>query len=112
MDNCTSDLSISYSELFISGIGDGYTILRTWSVQDESGNQTVFTQTIESLDNCEPNPCPADLNNNGSVEITDLGILLGDFGCLENCVADINGILGVTVDDISIFLQAFGSSCQ
>ncbi len=111
-DNCSSQVDVTFSEEIISGSGDGFTVVRTWLLEDESGNQTEFIQTIESLDNCEPNPCPADLNNNGSVEIADLGILLGDFGCVENCAADINGLLGVTVDDISIFLQAFGSSCQ
>jgi hypothetical protein len=28
-----------------------------------------------------PGPCVGDLNNDGRTDLTDLGILLGDFGC-------------------------------
>jgi hypothetical protein len=112
VDNCTAPVTVSYSEETIPGVGNGFTILRTWIAQDESGNQAVFVQTLESLDNCDLNPCAADFNLNGLVEIVDLGILLGDFGCLENCIANVNGIEGVNVADISMFLQLFGSTCE
>ena len=112
VDNCTAPVTVSYSEETIPGVGNGFTIVRAWIAQDESGNQADFVQTLESLDNCALNPCAADFNLNGLVEIVDLGILLGDFGCLENCVANLNGIEGVNVADISMFLQLFGSTCE
>ena len=112
VDNCTAAVTVSYSEETILGVGNGFTIVRTWIAQDESGNQADFVQTLESLDNCTPNPCAADFNLNGLVEILDLGILLGDFGCLENCIANANGIEGVNISDISMFLQFFGSTCE
>ena len=112
VDNCTAPVTVSYSEETIPGVGNGFTIVRTWLAEDESGNQAVFVQNLESLDNCAPNPCAADFNLNGLVEIVDLGILLGDFGCLENCIANVNGIEGVNVADISMFLQLFGSTCE
>ena len=56
--------------------------------------------------------CAEDINNNGTVEVADLLILLGDFGCTENCTAaDINGDGAVTVADILLFLALFGEEC-
>ena len=56
--------------------------------------------------------CAEDINNNGTVEVADLLILLGDFGCTENCTAaDINGDGSVTVGDILLFLALFGEDC-
>ena len=55
--------------------------------------------------------CPEDLNGNGAVEVGDLLILLGDFGCLENCSADIDGDGAVAVSDILLLLAAFGDDC-
>lgn len=56
--------------------------------------------------------CAEDINNNGTVEVADLLILLGDFGCTENCTAaDINGDGSVTVADILLFLALFGEEC-
>ena len=63
---------------------------------------------------CDGNPlgCAEDINNNGTVEVADLLILLGDFGCTENCTAaDINGDGSVTVADILLFLALFGEEC-
>jgi hypothetical protein len=112
VDNCTAAVTISYSEETIPGVGNGFTIVRTWLAEDESGNQADFVQTLESLDNCAPNACAADFNSSGLVDIVDLGILLGNFGCLENCIANVDGIEGVNVTDISMFLQFFGSTCE
>ena len=53
--------------------------------------------------------CSEDINNNGTVEVSDLLILLGDFGCTADCsAADINGDGSVTVADMLLFLAMFG----
>jgi hypothetical protein len=111
-DNCTPLVSVVYSEETIPGSGNGFTILRTWLAEDDSENQAVFVQTLESLDNCAPNACSADFNSSGLVEVVDLAILLGNFGCAENCIANLDDIEGVNVSDVSIFLQFFGSTCE
>lgn len=112
IDNCTALITVSYSEETIPGLGNGFTILRTWLAEDESGNQAVFVQNVESLDNCAPTPCTVDFNLNGIVDVADLVVLLGEFGCSEDCMANIDGIEGVYASDISLFLQFFGSSCE
>ncbi len=56
--------------------------------------------------------CAEDVNNNGTVEVADLLILLGDFGCTADCsAADINGDGSVTVADMLLFLAMFGEDC-
>lgn len=64
---------------------------------------------------CEGNPlssCPEDFNNNGLVEIQDLLILLGDFGCTESpCPADLNGDGITSIADMLALLSAFGTTC-
>jgi hypothetical protein len=57
--------------------------------------------------------CPADLNNNGIVEIQDVLLLLGEFGCLADCsIGDLNEDGAVTAADILLLLSAFGEACQ
>ncbi len=61
-------------------------------------------------------PCEADLNSDGTVNLTDLAQLLTGFGrCLEdvgfNPKADINGDGCVDLTDLSILLSTFGESC-
>ena len=57
--------------------------------------------------------CPADVNNNGSIEVSDVLTVLSDFGCPENCAVgtDLDGDGAVTVNDVLIVLGAFGEDC-
>jgi hypothetical protein len=55
-----------------------------------------------------PNPnLQGDLNNDNSVNITDLSILLSDYGT-SNAAADINGDSTVNITDLSILLSNYG----
>ncbi|HBE10897.1 MAG TPA: hypothetical protein DCY76_00535, partial [Flavobacteriales bacterium] len=63
---------------------------------------------------CEGNPlsCPEDINGNGTVEVSDVLLLLSDFGCTSDCTgADIDGDGAVSVADILLLLAAFGEEC-
>ena len=44
--------------------------------------------------------------------VSDALLLLGDFGCLSNCMADLNGDGIVTTSDMLVFLGAFGELCD
>ncbi len=64
--------------------------------------------------NCDGNAlgCPEDLNGNGTVEVSDVLLLLSEFGCMSECsVADIDGDGAVSVGDILLLLAAFGEEC-
>jgi len=89
----------------------------------DDNNNLVYpgaTGTQEGIDNnCdgiidanEVFPCFADLNNNGVVDIADLLILLGDFGCSANCIADLNNDGIVNAADMLAFLPWFGVECD
>src|SRR5437868_11742958 len=57
-----------------------------------------------------PNPnLPGDLNNDNSVNVTDLSILLSNYGT-ANSSADINTDGTVNVLDLSILLSHYGQS--
>jgi len=57
-----------------------------------------------------PNPSlPGDLNGDNTVNISDLSIMLSDFGT-SNAAADINGDGTINVLDLSILLSHYGES--
>ncbi|WP_298330275.1 gliding motility-associated C-terminal domain-containing protein [uncultured Dokdonia sp.] len=59
IDNCSVDLMISFNEedTNVNGIDD-YEITRTWTVADNCGNQSVFTQVISVLNaDCSVTNC-------------------------------------------------------
>jgi hypothetical protein len=63
---------------------------------------------------CDGNPisCPEDINGNGTVEVSDVLLLLSDFGCTSDCTgADIDGDGAVSVTDVLLLLAAFGEDC-
>jgi hypothetical protein len=54
-----------------------------------------------------------DLDHDGDVDLADLGILLGDFGCTGvNCVGDIDGDGDTDLADLGILLANFGETCS
>jgi hypothetical protein len=50
---------------------------------------------------------PGDFNGDGYADVSDLLILIADYGCEASCVADINGDGITNVLDILAFLQLF-----
>lgn len=58
---------------------------------------------------CYPKPqCPADLNGDGTVDVSDLLTLLGAWGPCSNCPSDINGDGIVDGSDLLDLLDAWG----
>lgn len=55
--------------------------------------------------------CAEDVNNDGSVTVADILMLLGNFGCEESCEVDINEDGATNVQDILLILAAFGTDC-
>jgi hypothetical protein len=58
-----------------------------------------------------PGGCVGDLNGDGSTDLTDLGILLADFGCTTPpgpCGGDLNGDGNTDLTDLGILLADFG----
>ena len=55
--------------------------------------------------------CLLDLNGDALITVSDILILLSEFGCLSGCSADIDGDGSVTVSDVLALLGGFGSDC-
>ncbi|MFO0782621.1 MAG: hypothetical protein U0636_02940 [Phycisphaerales bacterium] len=53
-------------------------------------------------------PCPGDLDNSGTVDGTDLGLLLGSWGPCSGCAADLDNSGVVDGTDLGLLLGAWG----
>lgn len=72
---------------------------------DNNCNGTIDPQ--EQL----PDPCSGDFNDDGSVNVGDLLILLGEYGCAENCFTDLDGDNSISTNDLLIFFTQYGDDC-
>ena len=57
--------------------------------------------------------CPADVNGNGAIEVSDVLEVLSEFGCDVGCssTVDLDNDNSITVADVLIVLSAFGEAC-
>ena len=57
--------------------------------------------------------CPADVNSNGAIEVSDVLEVLSQFGCDNGCAPnlDLDSDNSITVADVLIVLSAFGEAC-
>ena len=93
----TSGSTLSYTD---SGLSPGTSYSYTIVALDQAGN----TSPAASLSASTQASTPGDLNGDGRVNITDLSILLSNYGT-TNAVADINGDGVVNIFDLSILLS-------
>jgi len=62
-------------------------------------------------DECQPPDCP-DLDGNGLVDLTDLALLLANFGLTgPDLPGDVDDDLDVDLTDLALLLAAFGAAC-
>ena len=57
------------------------------------------------------NPCPEDLDGDGAIGVSDILIVLGEFGCSSDCTTDIDQNQSVGVSDVLAVLSVFGNIC-
>lgn len=57
----------------------------------------------------QPVPCLGDLNDDGSVDVSDMLLLLNQWGVCESCVADLNADGSVDVSDLLLLFGMWGS---
>ena len=55
--------------------------------------------------------CLGDLNGDGNRDVTDMLMLLAQFGCTDICSSDLNGDGFITSADMIIMLSVFGTPC-
>jgi hypothetical protein len=55
--------------------------------------------------------CEGDINADGSITVSDLLLVLADFGCVSGCSSDVDGDNAVSVADLLGLLAVFGAVC-
>ena len=60
---------------------------------------------------CEPCTCPADIDGDGTIGVSDILGVLAEFGCEANCTVDLDEDGQVGVSDILEVLAQFGELC-
>ena len=55
--------------------------------------------------------CPGDYDQNGTLGVGDLQIILAAMGCSNSCAIDLDGDDSTTVSDILGWLSLFGTVC-
>jgi outer membrane protein assembly factor BamB len=88
-----------------SGLSSGATYNYTISAYDSAG--TEGGQSVSLTAGTSGSSIPGDLNHDGIVNITDLSIMLSNWGT-TNAVADINSDGIVNITDLSILLSHWG----
>ena len=59
------------------------------------------------------NECPADLDGDGFIAVSDVLIFLSDYGCVNPpCIGDVDGDQLTTVSDLLLLLSQFADPCE
>jgi hypothetical protein len=85
---------------------------------DDATNSSINESAIDAVRvesiGCAPvNPCPGDVDGDGIVNITDLGIVLQNFGQSGPGIpGDVDSDDDVDITDLGILLANFGNNCN
>ena len=72
----------------------------------------LYEEGDEDISLGPPAPCPGDLSGDLVVGVSDVLMLLSEFGCLTDCATDLDGNDGVTVSDVLFLLGLYGTPCE
>ena len=95
----------------VSGlISDGAAVDVTAFFTAEPGCTATVNAVFVAPDSCS-NPCPTDVNTDGTIDIADILFVLGDFGCLLNCPGDVTGDGKTDTADVLAIVADVGTTC-
>ncbi len=100
---CSDDACGIQSRVIVSATSGETLLLRIGTFPGAGGGTGTFTVTA----------CPGDVDLDGMVNVTDLGILLANFGASVsiNADGDLNGDGQVNITDLGELLASFGLTC-
>ena len=103
--------NINTAIIYNAGV-DGCMDEEACNYDPEATNDDGSCEYPEPGFDCDGNDtCPADVNNNGVIDVGDVLLVLADFSCPSNCEYDVNGDDMITVADILLLLSSFGDPC-
>jgi hypothetical protein len=76
----------------------------------EIAETTLFSNVCFSIEPA-PGPCYNDFDDNGTVGVSDLLVLLAAMGCTGDCPIDINNDGNTWLDELFFFLAAYREDC-
>ena len=89
-DNCDSDVTISYVDTIVEGIGNSSVTTRVWTATDDAGNSTTYTQIITVVDTTAPvfttSPADVTVECDASSEPSATGTAVAS----DNCDTDVS----------------------
>lgn len=105
-----------YHEATVSGIVPLTSQVRVRFIAEDAGTGSVIEAALDDFQirelECAAAPCPPDLNGDGVVDLTDLTLLLANFGCVgPSCTGDLDGDSDTDLSDLTGLLSAFGTNC-
>ncbi len=98
-------------------------LLDSWGkCQEEEEKSTAVSRSLAATDGAEIEAdlppqiapeeeepqCPGDLDGNGTIDSTDLALLLSSYGRCYKCEADLTGDGSVDQDDIDVLMASWG----
>jgi len=92
------------------GAVDGDETLEVLGCTDPGALNYDPTATVDD-GSCELPACVGDLNDDLTVSVSDILLMLGEFGCVAGCPDDLTGDDAVGVDDLLALLANFGLEC-
>jgi len=75
------------------------------------GTSSGLDNNCDGVISADELACLLDLTGDLLVSVSDVLVVLSEFGCLVGCAADITGDGAVTVSDVLELLGGFGDNC-
>ncbi|WP_242133012.1 HYR domain-containing protein, partial [Aestuariivivens marinum] len=95
-DNCApvGTITIDYTDVLIPGVGNNFTISRTWTATDQNDNESSCVQIITVVDTTAPDiTCPTNITQS-----TDLGLCEATVSVPAPLTSDNCGVVTITND--------------
>lgn len=106
-----------YHEFLVSDIIAPSAQMRMRFIASDLGSGSIVEAAIDDVALIDLDcgaPCPADLDGSGAVDLTDLSLLLSNFGSTSADPedGDLNGDGNVDLTDLSLMIGAYGQNCS
>ena len=96
-DNCDSDVTVTYNDTTVEGVGNNSVITRLWTATDDNSNVTTYTQNIFIYDSKSPTTTflPDDITIECGASLLPDEIN-GSMVAIDNCDSDVTVIYADT----------------